>query len=158
MGKTHKATVVVAAREGGHGGWYDGGRFWRSGEQHEAELTEEEINSLARRPGVVVIVNGKPVKPTDKVGPSTTAVPLTSDELAVVEEHRRKRATMAEAEEAASSSGGGLEFADKAPSSSSSGGAVGMTADTPLQDADILRGKTPEAKTTSYEPSKGKHK
>lgn len=154
MGKTYKATVVVAPREGGHAGWWQGGKFWAANQQYEdVELSEEEVQGLARRPGVVVLVGGKAVKPTERTGPATTPTELTADEIAAVEAYRRQRAQMATAQQEASSPEGGLEFEKKkdameramapgaTPGATTAG--TGVAAAQPLMDADILAGKPP---------------
>lgn len=159
-GKTYKATVVVAPREGGHGGWWQGGKFWSANQQYEdVELSEEEVQGLARRPGVVVLIGGKAVKPTERTGPATTPVPLTADEQEALARYRADRERMVTAAQSASSTeSAGLEFEkkkdalDRALAPGAPGGAAtgvaGVSAATPLQDADILAGKPPPENTT----------
>lgn len=161
MSKTYKAMVVVATREGGHGGWYQSGKFWGAGQHEDVELTQEEVQGLARRPGIVVFINGRPVKPTEQSGPPKQAEQVTDDEAQVLAEYRAQRARDAKRLEAAQAETAKLEFTgekrkeamarafEQAPGPSQMG-----AADAPLQDADILHGKPPDVGVTAPVPTK----
>lgn len=90
------ATVIVAKREGGFKGWFHGGKFWAEGKT-TAELTEAEMNGLAARPGIVVLVDGDQWEPTEATaGTATTTMELSADEAKALAEYRTFRKGQAE--------------------------------------------------------------
>jgi hypothetical protein len=170
MSKKHKATVIVAPREG-FGGWWSAGRQWTSGQHENVELDENAINTLASRPGVIVLVGGKQVEAPEKAtGTQLQNASLTDDEMQALEKYRAERAKLQRQAEHAQE-GPGLKFTgdkksgavDRAIAGAGTAGATGgLTADTPLQNADILRGEPPPENmaTTAkpLDPGHGKRK
>lgn len=148
MAKTYKATVVVAQREGGHPGWFSGGKFWASGQHEDVELTEEQANDLARRPGIAVLVGGKVVQAKERTGPPRSSELITDEERGELERFRRERA---KAKASAEDEEGGLEFSsekrgaafNRIASTPGPGTTALGTAAAPLEDADILKGAPP---------------
>lgn len=87
--KTTTATVSVPARPD-HPGVWAAGRLWTSG-QTEAELTDEQIHTIAARPGVMVHVNGQQVTADKPPASRLHHETLTVDEAAMLAEYRAKR-------------------------------------------------------------------
>lgn len=92
MGDVEKklVQVIVPPRDNGHDGWYAAGRQWRTG-THEAELTDTEIANLSSRPGIVVLLDGKPVREGQVVPQKLTA--LTPDEETALAAYRASKAS-----------------------------------------------------------------
>jgi hypothetical protein len=89
---THKVRVIVPQREGFQG-VYAAGKFWPSADgEQEVEVDDAQLQTLAARPGIVVLKDGKPVKASSTAPSRVNSVSLSADELAVVEEYREKRA------------------------------------------------------------------
>lgn len=85
-----RVRVIVAEREGGHRGWWSAGRLFPAGET-EAELTDKEIDGLAKRPGVLVtdLNSGRQLKGSVS-GPSFRES-LTVDEKRALERYRMEK-------------------------------------------------------------------
>lgn len=89
-GQTRRRVLVTVAKREGWNGWWDLGRQWQEGET-EAELTDEEIEKLGKRPGVLIsdIASGRAIKTS--VSGAAFSERVTVDERRVLEEFRRAK-------------------------------------------------------------------
>jgi hypothetical protein len=149
--QTKKATVIVPPREG-FPGWWAAGKFWAAGTHDGAELTDDDIAALARRPGIVVLVGGKVARPED-TAVSTTSVQLTADEVAAIERFRadqQKKPTGGGPGYKLEKAGDRTELVDETMRQSGSNPAL---AQAPLQDSQVLHGEPPGVGT--FDPTAG---
>lgn len=141
MGK--KVTVIVPPREGGFNGWWAAGKRWEPGQYDNVELEDHEIANLARRPGVLVLMGGKTVKPDESAPSNLQTIQVTGDELQAVEQFRREQAK----KQTNTSVGyvvGDKEDREDAVSRARAEVTTSISgADTPLMDRDVLRGQPP---------------
>lgn len=84
----HLVTVIAPHHEG-HTHMWAGGQRWPSGPS-EGEVTSDELEIIAAKPGFVVLKDGKPYKPS-RVVATPQVVTVTAEERELLERARSQK-------------------------------------------------------------------